>query len=153
IAAWALDKAKMEGKDVLIVDTSGRLHIDERLMEELKNIRKVVRPHAILLASIGEKLDQFEAFHPDRMAQRILGMGDVMSLIEKAERQFDEDEAKELERKIRKQQFTFDDFLAQMQQVRRMGPLTGLLKMLPGASSLGLSDLKVDDRDLDRLQA
>src|SRR6185436_7914631 len=155
IARWALDQAKMEGKDVLIVDTSGRLHVDERLMQELKDIRKAVKPTDILLvvdamtgqdavnvaeqfsdavqfdgvvmtkldgdarggaalsvkavtgkpiffASTGEKLDQFERFHPDRMAQRILGMGDVMSLIEKAERQFDEDEATELERKMRK---------------------------------------------------
>src|SRR5687767_15533097 len=149
IARWALDKAKMDGKDVLIVDTSGRLHVDERLMQELKRIRGAVKPHAILLvvdamtgqdavnvaeqfseavdfdgvvmskldgdarggaalsvkqvtgkpilfASTGEKLDQFERFHPDRMAQRILGMGDVLSFIEKAERQLDEDEAREL---------------------------------------------------------
>src|SRR5437763_3169130 len=206
IAAWALDQARAEARDVLIVDTSGRLHVDDELMAELARIRKRIKPHDVLLvvdamagqdavnvaeafasaaefdgvvltkldgdarggaalsvkavtgkpilyASTGEKLDAFERFHPDRMAQRILGMGDVMTLIEKAERQFDEDQAAELERKIRKQEFTFDDFLAQMQQVRRMGPLTGLLKMLPGASSLGIGDLKVDDRDLDRLQA
>src|ERR687885_5910 len=206
IAEWALDQARAEGRDVLIVDTSGRLHIDEELMAELARIRKQAKPHNVLLvvdamtgqdavnvaqrfsevanfdgvilskldgdarggaalsvkavtgkpilyASTGEKLDAFERFHPDRMAQRILGMGDVMTLIEKAEREFDEDRAAELERKIRKQQFTFDDFLDQMKQVRRMGPLTGLLKMLPGAGSLGLGDLKVDDRDLDRLQA
>jgi signal recognition particle subunit SRP54 len=206
IAGWALDQAQADGRDVLIIDTSGRLHVDAELMEELAHIRKRVKPHDVLLvvdamtgqdavnvaesfaetanfdgvvltkldgdarggaalsvkavtgkpimyASTGEKLDAFERFHPDRMAQRILGMGDVMTLIEKAEREFDEDQAAELERKIRKQQFTFDDFLAQMQQVRRMGPLTGLLKMLPGASSLGIANLKVDDRDLDRLQA
>jgi signal recognition particle subunit SRP54 len=206
IAAWALEQARAEGRDVLIVDTSGRLHVDAELMEELARIRKAVKPHDVLLvvdamtgqdavnvaesfaevsafdgviltkldgdarggaalsvkavtgkpilyASTGEKLDAFERFHPDRMAQRILGMGDVMTLIEKAEHEFDEDQAAELERKIRKQQFTFDDFLDQMKQVRRMGPLTGLLKMLPGASAMGLGDLKVDDRDLDRLQA
>jgi signal recognition particle subunit SRP54 len=206
IAGWALDQARADGRDVLIVDTSGRLHVDAELMEELARIRKRVKPHDVLLvvdamtgqdavnvaesfaatanfdgvvltkldgdarggaalsvkavtgkpilyASTGEKLDAFERFHPDRMAQRILGMGDVMTLIEKAEREFDEDRAAELERKIRKQEFTFDDFLDQMKQIRRMGPLTGLLKMLPGASSLGLGDLKVDDRDLDRLQA
>src|SRR5919199_4120969 len=206
IAGWALDQARADGRDVLIVDTSGRLHVDDELMEELARIRKRVKPHDVLLvvdamtgqdavnvaesfaatanfdgvvltkldgdarggaalsvkavtgkpilyASTGEKLDAFERFHPDRMAQRILGMGDVMTLIEKAERQFDEEQAAELERKIRKQQFTFDDFLDQMRQVRRMGPLTGLLKMLPGAGSLGLGDIKVDDRDLDRLQA
>src|ERR687885_796934 len=185
IAAWALDRAKMEGKDVLIVDTSGRLHIDERLMQELKDIRKVVRPHAILLvvdamtgqdavnvaeqfseavdfdgvvmskldgdarggaalsvkavtgkpivfASVGEKLEQFEPFHPDRMAQRILGMGDVMSLIEKAEAQYEEDEAKELERKLRKNEFTLEDFLKQLKMVRRMGPLQSIMGMIPG---------------------
>ena len=114
---------------------------------------KAVTGKPILYASTGEKLDAFERFHPDRMAQRILGMGDVMTLIEKAEREFDQDQAAELERKIRKQEFTFDDFLGQMKQIRRMGPLSGLLKMLPGASGLGLGDLKVDDRDLDRLQA
>ncbi|MCW3023581.1 MAG: signal recognition particle protein, partial [Conexibacter sp.] len=193
-------------KDVLIVDTSGRLHIDERLMQELKDIRKVVKPHAILLvvdamtgqdavnvseqfaeavdfdgvvmskldgdarggaalsvkavtgkpilfASVGEKLDQFEAFHPDRMAQRILGMGDVLSLIEKAEQQFDEDEAKELERKLRKDEFTLEDFLKQLKQLRKMGPLTSLLGMMPGFSGQQLKGLKVDEKELDRVQA
>ena len=206
IAGWALESAQADGRDVLIVDTSGRLHIDEELMEELARIRKRIKPHDVLLvvdamtgqdavnvaerfaesaefdgvvltkldgdarggaalsvkavtgkpilyASTGEKLDAFERFHPDRMAQRILGMGDVMTLIEKAEREFDQDQAAELERKIRKQEFTFDDFLGQMKQIRRMGPLSGLLKMLPGVSGMGLGDLKVDDRDLDRLQA
>jgi signal recognition particle subunit SRP54 len=206
IAGWALERAREDKRDVLIVDTSGRLHVDQELMEELARIRKRVKPHNVLLvvdamtgqdavnvaesfaetanfdgvvltkldgdarggaalsvkavtgkpilyASTGEKLDAFERFHPDRMAQRILGMGDVMTLIEKAEQQFDESQAAELERKIRKQQFTFDDFLAQMQQVRKMGPLTSILKMLPGAGNLGLSDLKVDERDMDRIQA
>src|SRR3712207_6215570 len=177
IAEWALDQAKAEGRDVLIVDTSGRLHIDEELMEELARIRKRTKPHNVLLAvdamtgqdavhvaerfaetaafdgvvltkadgdarggaalsvkavtgkpilyaSTGEKLDAFERFHPDRMAQRILGMGDVLTLVEKAERQMDERQAAELERKIRKQQFTLDDFLDQMKQIRKMGPLT-----------------------------
>jgi signal recognition particle subunit SRP54 len=206
IASWALERARSEGKDVLIVDTSGRLHIDEDLMDELARIRKAVKPHNVLLvvdamtgqdavnvaesfaevanfdgvvlskldgdarggaalsvkavtgkpvvyASTGEKLDAFERFHPNRMAQRILGMGDVLTLIEKAEKQFDEKQAAELERKIRKQQFTFDDFLDQMQQVRRMGPLTNLLKMMPGAGQLGLGELRVDEKDLDRIQA
>jgi signal recognition particle subunit SRP54 len=206
IAAWALERAKEDGRDVLIVDTSGRLHVDQDLMGELARIRKTVKPHNVLLvvdamtgqdavnvaesfaevanfdgvvltkldgdarggaalsvkavtgkpivyASTGEKLDAFERFHPDRMSQRILGMGDVLTLIEKAEKQFDEQQAADLERKIRKQQFTFDDFLDQMKQVRRMGPLTNLLKMMPGAGNLGLGDLKVDERDLDRIQA
>jgi len=206
IATWALDQARAQGRDVLIVDTSGRLHIDQDLMDELARIRKAVKPHNVLLvvdamtgqdavnvaesfaevanfdgvilskldgdarggaalsvkavtgkpifyASTGEKLDAFERFHPDRMAQRILGMGDVLTLIEKAEQQFDEREAAELERKIRKEQFTLDDFLKQMQQVRKMGPLTNLLKMMPGAGQMGIGNLKVDERDLDRIQA
>ena len=205
IAEWALDRAREEKRDVLIIDTSGRLHIDEELMEELRKIRKGTKPHNVLLvvdamtgqdavnvsqrfaevanfdgviltkldgdarggaalsvkavtgkpilyASTGEKLDAFERFHPDRMAQRILGMGDVLTLVEKAERQMDERQAAELERKIRKQQFTLDDFLDQMKQIRKMGPLTSLLKMMPGVGSQ-LGNLKVDDRDLDRLQA
>ena len=206
IAEWALGQAKQDRRDALIIDTSGRLHIDQELMKELADVKKRTKPHDVLLvidamtgqdavnvaeqfaetanfdgvvltkldgdarggaalsvkavtgkpilyASIGEKLGDFERFHPDRMAQRILGMGDVLTLIEKAEQQFDEREAAELERKIRKEQFTLDDFLEQMQQVRRMGPLTNLLKMMPGAGSMGLGDLKVDERDLDRIQA
>jgi signal recognition particle subunit SRP54 len=206
IAAWALERAKADGKDVLIVDTSGRLHVDEKLMDELVNIRKAVKPHAILLvvdamtgqdavnvaeqfaaavqfdgvvltkldgdarggaalsvkavtgkpilfASLGEKLEQFERFHPDRMAQRILGMGDVLSFIEKAEQQFDEDEAKALERKLRRNEFTLEDFLGQLKQIRRMGPLTSLLGMLPGFSGQQMKGLKVDERELDRIEA
>jgi signal recognition particle subunit SRP54 len=205
IAEWARGQAKVDGQDVLIIDTSGRLHIDEELMEELANIRKRTKPHNVLLvvdamtgqdavnvaqrfaevanfdgvvltkldgdarggaalsvkavtgkpilyASTGEKLDAFERFHPDRMAQRILGMGDVLTLVEKAERQFDEDQAAELERKIRKEQFTLDDFLDQLKQIRKMGPLSGLLKMIPGMGAQ-LGNVKVDDRELDRLQA
>jgi signal recognition particle subunit SRP54 len=205
IAEWALGQAKAQGKDVLIIDTSGRLHIDEDLMKELAQIKKRTKPHNVLLvvdamtgqdavnvaeqfadvasfdgvvmtkldgdarggaalsvkavtgkpilyASTGEKLDAFERFHPDRMAQRILGMGDVMTLVEKAEKEFDEKKAEELERKIRKQEFTFDDFLDQLHQIRRMGPVSGLLKMIPGLGSQ-LGGLKIDDRELDRVQA
>ena len=114
---------------------------------------KAVTGKPILFASTGEKLDQFERFHPDRMAQRILGMGDVMSLIEKAEQQFDEDQAKELERKLRKSEFTLDDFLDQMKQIRRIGPLQILLGMLPGLGGHQLSKMKVDEREFDRIQA
>ena len=206
IAAWAKERATAEGKDVLIVDTSGRLHIDEALMDELADIRKAVKPHDVLLvvdamtgqdavnvaerfaevvqfdgvvmskldgdarggaalsikavtgkpilfASTGEKLDQFEKFHPDRMSQRILGMGDVMTLIEKAERQFDESEASELERKIRSSQFTLEDFLGQLRQVRRLGPLQNILGMIPGVGGQQLKNLKVDEREFDRIQA
>src|SRR5690242_9030501 len=206
IAEWALGRAKAENRDVLIVDTSGRLHVDEELMQELANIKKRTKPHDVLLvvdamtgqdavnvaeqfaqtanfdgviltkldgdarggaalsvkavtgkpilyASTGEKLDAFERFHPDRMSQRILGMGDVMTLVEKAERQFDEDQAKELERKIRKSEFGLDDFLDQMRQIRRLGPLQNLLGMLPGLGGHQLSKMKVDEREFDRLQA
>ena len=206
IAAWALERATREGKDVLIVDTSGRLHVDEELMAELVRIRDAVKPHDVLLvvdamtgqdavnvaesfaeavqfdgvvmskldgdarggaalsvkavtgkpilfASTGEKLDQFERFHPDRMAQRILGMGDVMSLIEKAERQFDEDEALALERKLRRNEFGLDDFLDQLKMVRKMGPLTSMLGMIPGFAGHQLQNMKVDERELDRIQA
>ncbi len=206
IARWALDRAKAEGKDVLIVDTSGRLHVDRELMDELVEIRKATRPHTVLLvvdamtgqdavnvaeqfahdvafdgvvmskldgdarggaalsvkavtgkpilfASIGEKLDQFERFHPDRMAQRILGMGDVLSLIEKAELQFEDDEARELERKLRRNEFTLEDFLKQLKTIRRMGPLQSLLGMMPGLAGHQLSQMKVDERELDRVEA
>ncbi len=206
IAAWALDEAKRHGKDVLIVDTAGRLHVETDLMDELVDIRKAVRPTQILLvvdamtgqdavnvaqqfsdavqfdgvimskldgdarggaalsvkavtgkpilfASTGEKLDQFERFHPDRMAQRILGMGDVLSLIEKTQETFDEDQAKELERKLRRNEFTLDDFLGQLQQVRKMGPLSSLLGMMPGLAGEQMKGLKVDERELDRVQA
>jgi signal recognition particle subunit SRP54 len=205
IAAWARDRAQSEGKDVLIVDTSGRLHVDSELMQELANIKKAVRPDAILLvvdamtgqdavhvaeefgqavdfdgvimskldgdarggaalsvkaitgkpimfASTGEKLDQFERFHPDRMSQRILGMGDVMTLIEKAESAYDERQAAELERKFRKQEFGLDDFLDQMKQIRRLGPLQNLLGMIPGMGK-ELRGVKVDEREFDRIQA
>jgi signal recognition particle subunit SRP54 len=205
IAEWSLGQAKADRRDVLIVDTSGRLHVDQELMEELARIKKRVKPHDVLLvvdamtgqdavnvaeqfaetaqfdgvvlskldgdarggaalsvkavtgkpilySSTGEKLDAFERFHPDRMAQRILGMGDVMTLVEKAEAQIDERQAAELERKIRKEEFTLDDFLDQMQQVRKMGPISGLLKMIPGMSQQ-LGSLNVDDKELDRLQA
>ena len=206
IASWALDQAKTAGKDVLIVDTAGRLHVDTELMDELVKIRKVTKPTQILLvvdamtgqdavnvaeqfaqavqfdgvvmtkldgdarggaalsvkavtgkpilfASTGEKVDQFERFHPDRMAQRILGMGDMLSLIEKTQAQFDEDEAKELERKLRRNEFTLEDFLAQLKQVRKLGPLQGLLGMMPGFAGQQMKGLKVDEKDLDRVEA
>jgi signal recognition particle subunit SRP54 len=206
IASWALERARSEGKDVLIVDTSGRLHVDEQLMAELVRIRDAVKPTDVLLvvdamtgqdavnvaesfaeavqfdgvvmskldgdarggaalsvkavtgkpilfASTGEKLEQFERFHPDRMAQRILGMGDVMSLIEKAEQQFDEGDARELERKLRRNEFGLDDFLDQLKMIRKMGPLTSLLGMIPGFGGQQLKNMKVDERELDRIQA
>jgi signal recognition particle subunit SRP54 len=206
IAAWALERAREDGKDVLIVDTSGRLHVDAELMAELVAVRDAVKPHDVLLvvdamtgqdavnvaeqfaeavafdgvvmtkldgdarggaalsvkavtgkpilfASTGEKLDQFERFHPSRMAQRILGMGDVLSFIERAERQFEADEAAELEKRLRKGEFTLEDFLSQLKTIRRMGPLTSLLGMLPGFSAQQMRGLKVEERDMDRIEA
>ncbi|HEX5820948.1 MAG TPA: signal recognition particle protein [Solirubrobacterales bacterium] len=206
VAKWAREQAVEENRDVLIVDTAGRLHVDQDLMDELAEVRKVTKPHDVLLVvdamtgqdavnvaesfaevadfdgvvitkldgdarggaalsvravtgkpimygSTGEKLDELERFHPDRMAGRILGMGDVMSLIEKTQGEFDEDQAADLERKIRKQQFTLDDFLTQMKQVRRMGPLGNLMKMMPGMGKAMQGMGQVDERELDRLEA
>jgi signal recognition particle subunit SRP54 len=113
---------------------------------------KAITGKPILFASTGEKLDQFERFHPDRMAQRILGMGDVMTLIEKTQAAYDDDQAAELERKIRKQEFGLDDFLDQMRQIRRLGPLQNLLGMIPGMSK-ELRGMKVDEKEFDRIQA
>ncbi|HET7589564.1 MAG TPA: signal recognition particle protein [Solirubrobacterales bacterium] len=207
IASWALDEARAERRDVLIVDTAGRLHIDQDLMAELAKIRKQTTPHDVLLvvdamtgqdavgvaesfaevaefdgvvmtkldgdarggaalsvkavtgkpilfASTGEKIEDFDKFHPNRMAQRILGMGDVLSLIEKAEQQVDEREAEELQEKMRRDQFTLEDFLKQMKQVRKMGPLSGILGMLPGMGAMKqLKNADLDERELDRVEA
>jgi signal recognition particle subunit SRP54 len=208
IAEWALGQARAAGNDVLIVDSAGRLHIDEALMDQLAAIRKRTKPHDVLLvldamtgqdavnvaesfaeriefdgvlmtkldgdarggaalsvravtgkpilyASTGESLEQLERFHPERMASRILGMGDVMSLIEKAEEVSDEKQAAELERKIRKATFTLEDFLQQMRQVRRMGPLQNVLGLMPGMGGAmkQLRGVDMDDRELDRLEA
>lgn len=206
IAGWAIERARSEGRDALIVDTSGRLHVDAELMGELAAIGRRLRPHAILLvldsmtgqdavrvgtafaegpgfdgvvltkldgdarggaalsvkattgrpilfASTGERLEAFERFHPDRVAQRILGMGDVMTLVEKAERQVDERAAEELERKLRADEFGLDDFLAQLEQLRRMGPLTSLLSMLPGVGTSQVAQIPLDEREVDRIQA
>ena len=114
---------------------------------------KAVTGRPILYASTGEHLEQFERFHPDRMAQRILGMGDVMSLIEHAEREFDERDALELQRKLRRNEFGLDDFLEQLQAVRKMGPLSNLLGMIPGIGGAQLRNMKIDEREFDRLQA
>ena len=193
--------------DVAIIDTAGRLHVDEELMAELVNIRDAVKPHNVLLvvdamtgqdavnaadafkghvdldgvvltkldgdarggaalsvravtgkpikfASTGEKLDDFDVFHPDRMASRILGMGDVLSLIEKAEQNLDEKQAAEMEAKLRRAEFTFEDFLDQLKQVRKMGSLSSILGMLPGVPGMTeLKNVQVDDSQLDRIEA
>lgn len=207
IARQAIDHAKQEHHDVVIIDTAGRLHVDEELMDELKQIRALKEPDEIFLVvdamtgqdavnvannfndaigitgvvltkldgdtrggaalsirsvtqkpikfvGMGEKMDALEEFHPDRMASRILGMGDVLSLIEKAQTEVDVDKAKELEEKIRTQSFTFDDFIEQLQQVKKMGPLDEILKMLPGAGKIkGLENAKVDDKQMGRVEA
>ncbi|MGO8684883.1 MAG: signal recognition particle protein [Thermoleophilia bacterium] len=206
IARDGVEYARLHG-DVAIIDTAGRLHIDDALMEELVRIRKEVKPHNILLvvdamtgqdavnaatefnqrvaidgvvltkldgdarggaalsvravtgkpikfASTGEKLDDFDLFHPDRMAGRILGMGDVLSLIEKAQEGVDEQQAAAMEAKIRRAEFTFEDFLEQMKQVRKMGSLSSILGMLPGLPGMKqLKNVQVDDRQLDRIEA
>jgi signal recognition particle subunit SRP54 len=208
IASWALDRARAEGRDTLIVDTAGRLHVDEELMGELVRVRSAVKPHDVLLvldamtgqdavnvaeafaervdfdgvvltkldgdarggaalsvravtgkpilyASTGEKITELERFHPERMAGRILGMGDVLSLIEKAEEVSDEKQARELERKIRRQEFTLEDFLGQLRQVRKMGPLANVLGMMPGMGKAmrELRGAQMDERELDRIEA
>jgi signal recognition particle subunit SRP54 len=207
IAEWAVEQARAERREVLIVDTAGRLHIDADLMDELAKIRRRTKPHDVLLvvdamtgqdavgvaesfaetaefdgvvmtkldgdarggaalsvkavtgkpilfASTGEKLEDFDKFHPDRMASRILGMGDVLSLIEKAEQQVDERAAEDLQEKMRKDQFTLEDFLQQMRQVRKMGPISGLLGMLPGMGAMKqLKNAEIDEGELDRVEA
>jgi signal recognition particle subunit SRP54 len=200
-----LARAQADGRDTVILDTAGRLHVDEELMDELARVRKESKPHNVLLVldsmtgqeavrvaqsfqehvafdglvltkldgdarggaalsvkavtgrpiklvSVGEKLDQLEYFHPDRMASRILGMGDVLSLVEKAEQAIEEDEQAAMEARIRKGQFTFDDFLSAQRMLRKMGPLQGILKMLPGVGSQ-LKDVQIDERELKRVEA
>lgn len=207
IVRQALEKSKEDHNDVVIVDTAGRLHIDEELMQELKDIRELKQPDEIFLVvdamtgqdavnvaqnfnealgisgvvltkldgdtrggaalsirsvtekpvkfvGMGEKMDALEPFHPDRMASRILGMGDVMTLIEQAQSTVDESKAKELEEKFRTQSFTLDDFVEQLQQVKKMGPLDEILKMLPGANKIkGLENAKVDEKQMGRVEA
>jgi signal recognition particle subunit SRP54 len=205
VARHGLEQAEAQGRDVLIVDTAGRLQIDEPLMEELAAVRKAVKPHNVLLvldamtgqeavavaesfqeridfdgivltkldgdarggaalsvkavtgkpiklASTGEKVDQLEYFHPDRMASRILGMGDVLTLIEKAEQAAEVDEQEEMERRLRAGQFTFDDFLQSYRMMRKMGPLKSIVGMIPGLGKQ-LQGVDVDDRELGRVEA
>lgn len=205
IAEQAVKLAKDHGYDYVFLDTAGRLHIDETLMQELKNIKSTVHPHEILLVvdamtgqdavtvatsfdealgidglvltkmdgdtrggaalsaravtgkpikfvGMGEKLDELDYFYPDRMASRILGMGDVLSLIEKAEQSLDEKKAAELEKKLRKNKFDLNDLLEQLQQVRKMGSMKDILSMLPGVGNK-LRDIDIDERQFDRVQA
>ena len=207
IARQAVAQARIQGNDVVLIDTAGRLHVDETLMEELRQIKAAVNPHEILLTvdamtgqdavnvakafndslditgviitkldgdtrggaalsirSIidrpikftgqGEKLDALEPFYPDRMSSRILGMGDMMTLIEKAQQEFDEARAQEMADKIKANSFDFNDFIEQMDQVNKMGPLKDLIKLIPGINKIpGLDELDVNQKDMARVKA
>ena len=204
IAKQAISTAISKLNDVIILDTTGRLHIDEELMNELKNLKSSLKPHEILLvvdsmtgqdavnvatqfneevgidgvvltkldgdtrggaalsvkkvtgkpikfAATGEKLSDIEVFHPDRMAQRILGMGDILSVIEKAEEAFDLEQAEKLEKQLKKKELDLDDYLVQLRQVKKMGSFSSLLKLIPGMNQI--KDLKVDDKEFVKIEA
>ncbi|SDM64126.1 signal recognition particle subunit FFH/SRP54 (srp54) [Fictibacillus solisalsi] len=207
IAKQAIAKAKEEHHDYVIIDTAGRLHIDEELMDELQKVKEISNPNEIFLVvdamtgqdavnvaesfneqlgltgvvltkldgdtrggaalsikavtdlpikfvGMGEKMDALEPFHPDRMSSRILGMGDVLTLIEKAQTNVDDEKAKELQKKMRDMSFTFDDFLDQMGQVKSLGPLDELLSMMPGANKMkGLKNVSIDDKQIGHVEA
>lgn len=206
IVKSAREHASYYQQDVVIVDTAGRLHIDDTLMTELKKIKDALNPKEILLvldamtgqdavnvaehfngelditgiimskldgdtrggaalsvravtgksikfASVGEKLSDLEEFHPDRMASKILGMGDMLSLIEKAEAEYDEELAKKMEKKLKDASFDFEDFLAQIEQIQKMGPIADLLSMIPGMNKKTLGDIKIDDKQITRIKA
>jgi len=207
IARQALQHAKDNGNDYVLIDTAGRLHVDEELMEELRQIHEVTNPDEVLLvvdamtgqdavnvaesfnqqltltgvvltkldgdtrggaalsvkavtgcpikfAALGEKIDALEPFHPERMASRILGMGDMLSLIEKAQANIDAEKAKEMERKMRNAEFTFEDFLEQMEQVKKLGPLDQLMDMIPGMGKMKqMQNVKVDEKQMSRVEA
>jgi signal recognition particle subunit SRP54 len=205
VVKYGIQAAQTAGQDVIILDTAGRLHVDEALMDELARVRDAAKPTNVLLVldamtgqeavnvaesfferiafdgvvltkldgdarggaalsvkavtgkpiklvSVGEKLDQLEYFHPDRMASRILGMGDVLTLIEKAEAAVEEDEQEAMEARMRAGQFSFDDFLAAQKMLKKMGPLQGVLKMIPGLGNQ-LKDVDIDERQLSRVEA
>ena len=204
IARQAMSVAISKLNDVVILDTAGRLHIDETLMDELKNLKGAIKPHEILLvvdsmtgqdavnvsekfnealgidgvvltkldgdtrggaalsvkkvtgkpikfAATGEKLSDIEEFHPERMAQRILGMGDILSIIEKAEETFDIEQAEKLEKQLKKKELDLDDYLVQLRQVKKMGSFSSLLKLIPGMNQI--KDLKVDDKEFSKIEA
>ena len=205
ITKAALEHAKSNGNNVLILDTAGRLHVDEEMMEELQNIKKAVTVHQtilvvdsmtgqdavnvagsfndkigvdgviltkldgdtrggaalsiravtgkpILYVGMGEKLSDLEQFYPDRMASRILGMGDILSLIEKAEFEVSEEKAKEMSQKLRKAEFDFNDFLDQMRQIKKMGGMNSILNMMPGMSQMK-GNVEIDERSMDKVEA
>jgi len=206
ISERAIAHAKEYGNDVVIIDTAGRLHIDEALMDELKNIKEKVTPKEILLvvdsmtgqdavnvaenfnnlldisgvvltkldgdtrggaalsvksvtgkpikfAGMGEKMDALEPFYPDRMASRVLGMGDMLTLIEKAQTSFDQEKAKEMEKKMMKAEFTLEDFLDQMEQMKNMGPIDQMMEMIPGMNKAKMGDMQVNEKEMAKTQA
>lgn len=207
IVRQGLEQADAKHNDLVLIDTAGRLHVDDALMDELEQIKAVSHPDEIFLVvdamtgqdavnvantfnerldltgvimtkldgdtrggaalsirsvtgkpikfvGMGEKMDALEPFHPDRMASRILGMGDVLSLIEKAQASVDAEQAKEMEQKLRSVSFTLDDFLSQIGQIRKMGPLQDLLSMMPGASKLkGMKNMQIDEKKIDQVEA
>lgn len=206
IAKGAIEHADSHGNDIVILDTAGRLHIDEVLMEELKNVKEIAQPSEILLvvdsmvgqdavnvaesfnelldisgvvltkldgdtrggaalsiktitgkpikfAGMGEKLDALEPFYPDRMASRILGMGDVLTLIEKAQENIDQQKAEEMQKKMLKAEFTLEDYLDQMDQLKNMGNINSMMEMIPGMSKNKLKDLQINDKDLGQTKA
>lgn len=206
IAKGSIEHAKNNGNDLIIIDTAGRLHIDEELMQELMNIKNAVLPQEIILVvdsmigqdavnvastfndklgidgviltkldgdtrggaalsvaavtkkpikfiGVGEKLNELEPFYPKRMASRILGMGDMLTLIEKAQESFDLSKAEEMEKRIRENQFTLEDFLEQFQQIKRMGSFSKILEMLPGVNASMLKDVNLDDRKVLQVEA
>ncbi len=205
IAVNSIDFAKKNYRDVVIIDTAGRMHIDEEMMREVEKIKEAVKPHEILFVvdsmtgqeavevakefnqrlnfdgvvltkldgdarggaalsikavvnkpikfvSVGEKLDALEPFYPDRMASRILGMGDIITLVEKAQKQVDEEKAKKLEEKLKKNQFTLEDFREQIREIRKMGPLKEILSMIPGVGS-ALRNVDIDEKELVKIEA
>ena len=206
ISKNAYDYANKNGFDYIIVDTAGRLHIDENLMNELKNITEIINPHEILLVidsmmgqdainvitgfnealkltgviltkldgdtrggvalsvrhltnipikfiGVSEKMDGLSEFHPDRMANRIIGMGDVISLVEKVQNEIDEKEAMKVAKKMTKGNFDLEDFLSQLNQIKKLGPLENLIKLIPGAKKMGLSDAKIDPKQMAHIEA
>ncbi|MGA9408314.1 MAG: signal recognition particle protein [Bacteroidota bacterium] len=205
IAKNSIDHARKNARDTVIIDTAGRMHVDEEMMREVESIKSSVQPHEILFVvdamtgqdavntakafhdrlnfdgvvltkldgdtrggaalsirsvvekpikfvGTGEKLDALEQFYPDRMASRILGMGDIVTLVEKAQQSFDKEKAQQLEQKIRKSQFTLEDFYSQLQEIKKMGPLSQVLSMIPGANKLGNME-NVDDKELKYVEA
>jgi signal recognition particle subunit SRP54 len=206
IAVESIDHARRAARDVVIIDTAGRLHVDEEMMREAETIRRMVSPHEVLFVvdsmtgqdavnsakafhdrldfdgvvltkldgdtrggaalsirsvvdkpikfvGTGEKLDALEVFHPDRMASRILGKGDIVTLVEKAQERFDEEKAQKLEEKLRKSQFTFEDFLEQLREIKKMGSLQQVMSMIPGMNRMAAAGAAPDEKSLVRVEA